>query len=279
MPPEGSRRLGAGAPDRGNATAYDAAAGRTPTRWCAWLADRQRRDARRRPQVSRADLEECLPELMAEPPAAQMPAEWRMSALPTVRLLARSRLSNAPGQGDAAVLESQFSRHRGRRADAVLYLLVFGQVLADHVEVFPGVSYVAFLIPGCDDVDAAERVCELVFQLSIEIMGSLVFVCCVRYRTGAFGAYVLASIVRGLVSGLAVFVVAVWFGLRVRGAAVDPGVALRQRHARSARCHRRIWADQSTARGFKFVVMAATFLSGVFYSVRACQRSGRRVAS
>ena len=31
---------------------------------------------------------------------------------------------------------------------SVLYLLVFGQVLATHVEAFPGVSYVAFLIPG-----------------------------------------------------------------------------------------------------------------------------------
>ena len=31
---------------------------------------------------------------------------------------------------------------------AVLYLLVFGHVLAEHVEVFPGVSYTAFLVPG-----------------------------------------------------------------------------------------------------------------------------------
>jgi hypothetical protein len=30
----------------------------------------------------------------------------------------------------------------------VLYLLVFGHVLEDRVEVFPGVGYTAFLIPG-----------------------------------------------------------------------------------------------------------------------------------
>jgi len=31
---------------------------------------------------------------------------------------------------------------------ALLYLLVFGHVLEGRVEVFPGVSYTAFLIPG-----------------------------------------------------------------------------------------------------------------------------------
>ena len=31
---------------------------------------------------------------------------------------------------------------------AVLYLLIFGHVLEDRVEVFPGVGYTAFLIPG-----------------------------------------------------------------------------------------------------------------------------------
>ena len=31
---------------------------------------------------------------------------------------------------------------------AVLYLLIFGHVLEDHVQVFPGVRYTSFLIPG-----------------------------------------------------------------------------------------------------------------------------------
>ena len=30
---------------------------------------------------------------------------------------------------------------------AVLYLLIFGHVLEDHVQVFDGVSYTAFLVP------------------------------------------------------------------------------------------------------------------------------------
>ena len=31
---------------------------------------------------------------------------------------------------------------------AVLYLLIFGHVLEDHVQVFKGVGYTSFLIPG-----------------------------------------------------------------------------------------------------------------------------------
>ncbi|MEQ1583714.1 MAG: ABC transporter permease, partial [Candidatus Nitrotoga sp.] len=31
---------------------------------------------------------------------------------------------------------------------ALLYLLIFSHVLAQHVEVYPGVHYTAFLIPG-----------------------------------------------------------------------------------------------------------------------------------
>ena len=31
---------------------------------------------------------------------------------------------------------------------AVLYLLIFGHVLEDHVQVYPGVRYTSFLIPG-----------------------------------------------------------------------------------------------------------------------------------
>ncbi|MGZ5801706.1 MAG: ABC transporter permease, partial [Burkholderiaceae bacterium] len=31
---------------------------------------------------------------------------------------------------------------------AMLYLLIFGHVLEDHVHVYPGVKYTSFLIPG-----------------------------------------------------------------------------------------------------------------------------------
>ena len=31
---------------------------------------------------------------------------------------------------------------------AMLYLMIFGHVLEEHVQVFPGVSYTGFLVPG-----------------------------------------------------------------------------------------------------------------------------------
>jgi len=98
---------------------------------------------------------------------------------------------------------------------AVLYLLVFGQVLADHVEVFHGVSYVAFLIPGLVMMSMLQNAFANSSSSLIQskIMGSLVFVLLPPFsHWQLFGAYVLASIVRGLVVGLGVFVVAVWFG-------------------------------------------------------------------
>ena len=92
---------------------------------------------------------------------------------------------------------------------AVLYLLVFGQVLADHVEVFPGVSYVAFLIPGLVMMSVLQNAFANCSSSLIQskIMGSLVFVLLPPFsHWQLFGAYVLASVVRGLVVGLGVFV-------------------------------------------------------------------------
>jgi ABC-2 type transport system permease protein len=103
---------------------------------------------------------------------------------------------------------------------SVLYLLVFGQVLAKHVEAFPGVSYVAFLIPGGDDV----RVPQNAFAnsssslIQSKISGSLVFVLLPPFsHQQIFGAYVLASIARAASPWLGVFVVAAAFGADVRG--------------------------------------------------------------
>jgi ABC-2 type transport system permease protein len=134
---------------------------------------------------------------------------------------------------------------------AVLYLLVFGQVLADHVEVFPGVSYVAFLIPGLVMMSVLQNAFANSSSSLIQskIMGSLVFVLLPPFsHWQLFGAYVLASVVRGLVVGLGVFVVAVGALGVIAG----------------------IWADKfdQLAAFQNFVVMPATFLSGVFYSVK-----------
>jgi ABC-2 type transport system permease protein len=158
---------------------------------------------------------------------------------------------------------------------AVLYLLVFGQVLADHVEVFPGVSYVAFLIPGLVMMSMLQNAFANSSSSLIQskIMGSLVFVLLPPFsHWQLFGAYVLASIVRGLVVGLGVFVVAVWFGppafkapLWILVFALAGSAMLGALGVIAG-----IWADKfdQLAAFQNFVVMPATFLSGVFYSVQ-----------
>ena len=80
---------------------------------------------------------------------------------------------------------------------AVLYLLVFGQVLAEHVEAFPGVSYVSFLIPGLVMMSVLQNAFANSSSSLIQskIMGSLVFVLLPPFsHWQLFGAYVLASI-------------------------------------------------------------------------------------
>jgi ABC-2 type transport system permease protein len=158
---------------------------------------------------------------------------------------------------------------------AVLYLLVFGQVLAEHVEAFPGVSYAAFLIPGLVMMSVLQNAFANSSSSLIQskIMGSLVFVLLPPFsHWQLFGAYVLASMVRGLVVGLGVFVVAVWFGppgfksplwiliFAVLGSAMLGALGVIAG----------IWADKfdQLAAFQNFVVMPATFLSGVFYSVQ-----------
>jgi ABC-2 type transport system permease protein len=158
---------------------------------------------------------------------------------------------------------------------AVLYLFVFGQVLEKHVEAFPGVSYVAFLIPGLVMMSVLQNAFANSSSSLIQskIMGSLVFILLPPFSPWQlFGAYVLAAIVRGLVVGLGVFAVTVWFSppgaqaplwivvFALAGSAMLGALGVIAG----------IWSDKfdQLAAFQNFVVMPATFLSGVFYSVR-----------
>ena len=157
---------------------------------------------------------------------------------------------------------------------AVLYLLVFGQVLEAHVEAFPGVSYAAFLIPGLVMMSILQNAFANSSSSLIQskIMGSLTFILLPPFsHWQLFGAYVAAAIVRGIVVGLGVFAITVWFAppglaaplwilvFAVLGAGIMGSLGLIAG----------IWADKfdQLAAFQNFIVMPATFLSGVFYSV------------
>jgi ABC-2 type transport system permease protein len=157
---------------------------------------------------------------------------------------------------------------------ALLYLLVFGHVMDSKVEGYQSVSYVAFLIPGLVMMSVLQNAFANSSSSLIQskITGNLVFVLLSPIsHWGFFSAYVLAAIVRGLVVGLGVFVVTVWFAhlhfvapawifiFALLGAAILGTMGLIAG----------IWAekfDQLSA--FQnFIIMPLTFLSGVFYSI------------
>ena len=88
----------------------------------------------------------------------------------------------------------------------VLYLLVFGHVLEDRVEVFPGVGYTAFLVPGLAMMSLLQNAFANSSSSLIQskITGNLVFVLLPPISNREFFlAYVSAAMVRGLVVGRA----------------------------------------------------------------------------
>jgi ABC-2 type transport system permease protein len=159
---------------------------------------------------------------------------------------------------------------------AVLYLLIFGHVLEDRVQVFPGVSYTAFLIPGLVMMSVLQNAFANSSSSLIQskITGNLVFLLVTPLTHWAwYAAYVGASMVRGLVVGLGVLAVTLWFGLPplaepwwiVLFGALGAGML------GSMGLIAGLWAEKfdQMAAFQNFVIMPMTFLSGVFYSVHS----------
>jgi ABC-2 type transport system permease protein len=159
---------------------------------------------------------------------------------------------------------------------AMLYLLIFGHVLEDHVHVYPGVNYTSFLIPGLVMMSVLQNAFANSSSSLIQskITGNLVFVLLPPLsHWNLFGAYVLAAVVRGLAVGLGVFVITAWFAklafvapwwivvFALLGAAILGTMGLIAG----------IWAEKfdQLAAFQNFLIMPATFLSGVFYSIHS----------
>lgn len=159
---------------------------------------------------------------------------------------------------------------------AVLYLLVFSQALSNQVQVFPGVSYSAFLIPGLVMMSVLQNAFANASSSLVQskITGNLVFVLLPPLSSlELYGAYVLASVLRGLLVGLGVFAVTAWLYqpsfaapvwilvFAILGSAILGTMGLIGG----------IWAEKfdQVALFQNFLIMPATFLAGVFYSVHS----------
>jgi ABC-2 type transport system permease protein len=159
---------------------------------------------------------------------------------------------------------------------AVMYLLIFGHVLDQHVEAFPGVGYTSFLVPGLVMMSVLQNAFANSSSSLIQskITGNLVFLLVTPLSHGAwFVAYVGASVVRGLVVGLGVMLVTVWFApLKL----AEPWwiiafAALGASMMGTLGLIAGLWAEKfdQLAAFQNFIIMPMTFLSGVFYSVHS----------
>jgi ABC-2 type transport system permease protein len=159
---------------------------------------------------------------------------------------------------------------------AVLYLLIFGHVLEEHVQVFQGVGYTSFLIPGLVMMSVLQNAFANSSSSLIQskITGNIVFLLVTPLSHWAwFVAYVGASLARGMTVGIGVLLVTVWFAppslaepwwivvFGVLGAAMLGSLGLIAG----------LWAEKfdQLAAFQNFIIMPMTFLSGVFYSVHS----------
>jgi ABC-2 type transport system permease protein len=97
---------------------------------------------------------------------------------------------------------------------AMLYMLIFGHVLEDHVKVYDSVSYTAFLVPGLVMMSVLQNAFANSSSSLImsKIMGNLVFVLLTPLsHVHWFVAYVGASVHARLVVGVGVFAVSACF--------------------------------------------------------------------
>ncbi|TFZ00023.1 ABC transporter permease [Ramlibacter rhizophilus] len=159
---------------------------------------------------------------------------------------------------------------------ALLYLMIFGHVLEDHVKVYDRIPYTAFLVPGLVMMSVLQNAFANSSSSLIQskIMGSLVFVLLTPLSHWSwFVAYVGSSVARGLAVGSGVLLVTAlfvppqfaapaWilvFALLGAGMLGALGVIAG------------LWAEKfdQMAAFQNFVIMPMTFLSGVFYSIHS----------
>lgn len=168
---------------------------------------------------------------------------------------------------------------------SLLYLLIFGHVLESRVHVYPGVGYTSFLVPGLVMMSVLQNAFSNASSSLIQskITGNLVFVLLAPLsHWELFSGYVLASVLRGLVVGAGVLIVTAFFTalsfvapwwiviFALLGATMLGTMGLIAG----------IWAEKfdQLAAFQNFMIMPATFLSGVFYSIHSLPPFWRMVS-
>lgn len=159
---------------------------------------------------------------------------------------------------------------------ALLYLLIFSHVLEAHVEVYPGVSYTVFLVPGLVMMSMLQNAFSNSSSSLIQskITGNIIFVLLPPLSyLDFFLAYLGASILRGMIVGLGVWIITLWFipfyiahpwwllAFTVLSCGLMGALGIIAG----------IWAEKfdQLAAFQNFIILPLTFLSGVFYSLHS----------
>jgi len=159
---------------------------------------------------------------------------------------------------------------------AMLYLVVFGHVFEGRVQAFPGVSYTVFLVPGLMMMSVIQNAFANSSSSLIQskVTGNIMFMMLTPLsHLEFFLAYVLASVVRGVLVGIGVFLVALVFTeVPLR----HPAFVLMFMFLSSATLGAigviaGVWAEKfDQLAGFQnFIILPLSFLSGVFYSIHS----------
>jgi len=168
---------------------------------------------------------------------------------------------------------------------ALLYLLIFSHVLEAHVQVYPGVSYTAFLIPGLMMMSLLQNsfANSSSSLIQAKVMGNIVFLLLTPLAYWElFLAFIVAAIIRGLVVGLSVWLVALFYvtlpiahPLLIIAFALLGGGLLGALGIIAG-----IWAEKfdQMAAFQNFIIMPLTFLSGVFYSIHSLPSFWQKVS-
>lgn len=168
---------------------------------------------------------------------------------------------------------------------AILYLVIFGHVLEDRVQVYDSVSYTAFLLPGLVMMSVLQNAFANSSSSMVQskVMGNLVFLMLTPLSHRAwFFAYVGSSVVRGLAVGAGVLLATWWFAqpslvaplwvlvFAILGAALLGALGLIAG----------LWAEKFDQMAVfqNFIIMPMTFLSGVFYSIHSLPEFWRQVS-
>ena len=162
---------------------------------------------------------------------------------------------------------------------SLLYLLIFSHVLESRVSVFGGeVSYTAFLVPGLVMMSVLQNAFANSSSSMIQskITGNLIFILLPPLSPADFfAAYVLGAMIRGIVVGLGVFIVTLFFvpsliamphplwalAFALLGSAILGTLGLLGG----------LWAEKfdQLAAFQNLLITPLTFLSGVFYSIHS----------